>query len=138
MAIESGYLEVFCHTLLEELQNVPGDARAQIGFIAYDSHLHFFSMAEGLSQPHEMTILDIDDVFLPTPDNLLVNLRDRMELVEDLLKLLPKRFANNFDGNSALGAALQVAHKLMGPTGEWKLCRFNTMLTHFSVISGSI
>ncbi|KAH1019976.1 hypothetical protein HUJ04_009713 [Dendroctonus ponderosae] len=117
LAIESGYLEVLCHTLLEELQNIPGDARAQIGFIAYDSNLHFFSMAEGLNQPHEMTILDIDDVFLPTPDNLLVNLRDRRELLEDLLKLLPKRFANTFDENSALGAALQIAHKLMGPTG---------------------
>lgn len=65
-----------------------------------------------------MTILDIDDVFLPTHDNLLVNLKDRMELVEDLLKLLPRRFSNTFDGNSALGAALQVAHKMMGATGE--------------------
>lgn len=117
LAVESCYLEIFCATLLEELKNIPGDARTQIGFVAYDSALHFFSLAEGLNQPHELTILDIEDVFLPTPDNLLVNLKDRMELVEDLLNLLPKRFANTFDGNSALGAALQVAHKMMGATG---------------------
>ncbi|CAG9761926.1 unnamed protein product [Ceutorhynchus assimilis] len=117
LAFESGYLEVLCNVLLEELKNLPGDARTQIGFLAYDSALHFFSLAEGLNQPHEMTILDIDDVFLPTPDNLLVNLKDRMEMVEDLLKLLPQRFSNTFDGNSALGAALQVAHKMMGATG---------------------
>ncbi|XP_066245647.1 protein transport protein Sec24A [Euwallacea similis] len=116
-AIESGYLEVLSTVLLEEVKNLPGDARTQIGFLAYDSALHFFSLSEGLNQPHEMTILDIEDVFLPTPDTLLVNLRDRMELVEDLLKLLPQRFANSFDSNSALGAALQVAHKMMGATG---------------------
>lgn len=72
-----------------------------------------------------MTILDIDDAFIPTPDNLLVNLKDRMDMVEDLLHLLPQRFANTFDGNSALGAALQIAHKLMAPTGKYLL--FNVM-----------
>ncbi|KAF7281230.1 hypothetical protein GWI33_005020 [Rhynchophorus ferrugineus] len=117
LAVESCYLNVMCNILLEELKHLPGDARTQIGFLAYDSSLHFFSLAEGQNQPHEMTVLDIDDVFLPTPDNLLVNLKDRMEMVEDLLHLLPQRFANTFDGNSALGAALQVAHKLMAPTG---------------------
>ncbi|XP_050300030.1 protein transport protein Sec24A [Anthonomus grandis grandis] len=117
LAVDSGYLEILCAVLLEELKNLPGDARTQIGFLAYDSALHFFSLAEGLNQPHEMTVLDVDDVFLPTPDNLLVNLKDRMEMVEDLLKLLPSRFSNSYDDCSALGAALQVAHKMMGPTG---------------------
>ncbi|CAH1276614.1 unnamed protein product [Diabrotica balteata] len=117
LAIESGYLNIVCSILLEELKNLPGDARTQIGFIAYNSALHFYSLPEGITQPHEMTILDIDDIFLPTPDNLLVNLKDRMDLIADLLRLLPNRFANTFDTNSALGAALQVAFKMMGPTG---------------------
>ncbi|CAH1098646.1 unnamed protein product [Psylliodes chrysocephalus] len=117
LAVESGYLKIVSNILLEELKNIPGDARTQIGFIAYDSALHFYSLPEGITQPHEMTILDIDDVFLPTPDNLLVNLKDRMDLIADLLRLLPNRFANTFDTNSALGAALQVAFKMMSPTG---------------------
>ncbi|XP_028130763.1 protein transport protein Sec24A [Diabrotica virgifera virgifera] len=117
LAMESGYLNIVCSILLEELKNLPGDARTQIGFIAYNSALHFYSLPEGITQPHEMTILDIDDIFLPTPDNLLVNLKDRMDLIADLLRLLPNRFANTFDTNSALGAALQVAFKMMGATG---------------------
>lgn len=48
-------------------------------------------MPEGNTRPQEMTVLDIDEVFLPTPDNLLVNLKDRMELVMDLLQQLPNR-----------------------------------------------
>lgn len=53
------------------------------------------------------------DVFLPYPDNLLVNLKSCKELVKDLLKQLPKRFEHTHDTHSALGAALQVAYKLM-------------------------
>uniref|UniRef100_V5GQ66 Protein transport protein Sec24A n=1 Tax=Anoplophora glabripennis TaxID=217634 RepID=V5GQ66_ANOGL len=64
-----------------------------------------------------MTILDIEDVFLPTPDNLLVNLKDKMELVAELLSQLPTRYNGTFDNNSALGAALQVAYRMMTATG---------------------
>lgn len=117
LAIESGYLHTVCEVLSSQLSNLPGDSRTQIGFLAYNSTLHFFSLGEGLSQPHEMTVVDIDDVFLPCPDNLLVNLKERMELVTDLLALLPKMYLNTFDNGSALGAALQAAFKMMAATG---------------------
>lgn len=56
----TGYLSVFCQVLLEEIDKLPGDSRAQIGFIAYDRALHFFNLAEGLSQPQMLTVSDID------------------------------------------------------------------------------
>lgn len=117
LAVETGYLHTVCTTLSSELTNLPGDARTQIGFLAYDSALHFYSLSEGQNQPHEMTVLDIEDVFLPCPDNLLVNLQDRTELVSDLLTQLPTRYNNTYETNSALGAALQVAYKMMSATG---------------------
>lgn len=117
IAQQSGYLESACSVLNRHLDEMPGDARTQVGFICYDSFVHFYSMAEGLNQPHEMTLLDIDDPFLPRPDSLLVNLKECKELVRDLLKQLPKRFAHTHDPGSALGAALQVAFKLMQASG---------------------
>ncbi|KAF2903746.1 hypothetical protein ILUMI_02422 [Ignelater luminosus] len=116
-AIESEYLHVFCNVLTSCLSNLPGDARTQVGFIAFNSALHFYSLADGLSQPHEMTVLDIDDIFLPCPDNLIVNLHERKELISDLLAQLPTRFNNSYDRGSALGAALQAAHKMIASTG---------------------
>lgn len=92
---------------------MPGDVRAQIGFVAYNSAVHFYSLAEGFNQPHEITVVDIDDPFLPCPDNLLINLNECKDLIKDLLTQLPQRFAHTHDSNSALGAALQVAFKLM-------------------------
>ncbi|XP_058168436.1 protein transport protein Sec24B [Anopheles ziemanni] len=117
LAQQSGYLNTVCNTLLEHLENLPGDARTQVGFIAYNSAIHFYNIAEGYNQPHEVTVLDVEDVFLPYPDNLLVNLKECKELIKELLKQLPKRFEHTHDTHSALGAALQVALKLMTPSG---------------------
>lgn len=52
-------------------------------------------------------------MFLPCPENLIVNLKEREELVRDLLDQLPTKFQGTHDTNNALGAALQVAYKLM-------------------------
>ncbi|XP_011167276.1 protein transport protein Sec24A isoform X2 [Solenopsis invicta] len=117
LAVESGYLQIVCNTITDELSRLPGDSRTQIGFLAVDSTLHFFSMPDNVSRPHEMIMLDIDDVFLPCPDNLIVNLKEREELVRDLLAQLPVKFCGTNDTNCALGAGLQAALKLLSATG---------------------
>ncbi|KAH0534755.1 hypothetical protein KQX54_007979, partial [Cotesia glomerata] len=117
LAVESGYLAIVCNTISEELSKLPGDSRMQVGFLAIDSAVHFFSMPDNVSQPHELIMLDVDDVFLPCPDNLIVNLKEREELVRDLLTQLPTKFTGTLDNNNALGAGLQVAYKLMSASG---------------------
>ncbi|KAJ2939654.1 hypothetical protein O0L34_g14373 [Tuta absoluta] len=117
MARESGYLQILCDTLKANLDQLPGDARTQVGFICYDAHIHYYLMSDGLTRPKEMTVLDIDDVFLPSPESLLVNLGERKELVKELLTVLPQRYSALGAPASALGAALQAAYKLMSPTG---------------------
>lgn len=113
IAQQSGYLDIVCSTLSEHLDGLPGDVRTKVGFIAYNSAVHFYHIADGFNQPHEITVVDIDEPFLPYPDNLLINLKECRELIKDLLVQLPTRFANSYDSNSALGTALQIAYKLM-------------------------
>lgn len=113
IAQQTGYLQTVCESLIEHLDAMPGDARTQIGFVTFNSAVHFYSIADGFNQPHEITVVDIDDPFLPCPDNLLINLKECRELLKDLLTLLPNRFKNTHDNSSALGAALQCAFKLM-------------------------
>ncbi|XP_075970231.1 protein transport protein Sec24AB [Anticarsia gemmatalis] len=127
LARESGYLQVVCDTLKTCLDQLPGDARTQIGFICYDAHVHYYLMSEGLTRPKEMTVLDIDDVFLPSPSSLLVNLGERRELVRELLAALPQRYSAPAAPACALGAALQAAYKLMAPTGG-RITVFQTCL----------
>eukprot|EP00058_Branchiostoma_floridae_P016436 XP_002601924.1 hypothetical protein BRAFLDRAFT_124593 [Branchiostoma floridae] len=126
-AVEMGYLHSFCRVLLDELERLPGDARTSIGLLTFDKVLHFYNLAEGLSQPQMLIVSDTEDVFLPSPDNLLVNLQESKELIQDLLHQLPEMFADNTETHSALGPALQVAHKLMTPTGG-RVCVFQSCL----------
>ncbi|OWF43608.1 protein transport protein Sec24A-like isoform X2 [Mizuhopecten yessoensis] len=116
-AVETGYLRIFCQTLLDELDKIPKDSRTQVGFLVYDSSLHFFNLAAGQSQPQMLIVSDLEDVFLPCPDNLLVNLQESKELVIDLLNQLPNLFEGNMETGSALGPALQAAYKLMSSNG---------------------
>ncbi|CAH6789063.1 protein transport protein Sec24B isoform X2 [Phodopus roborovskii] len=126
-AVEAGYLSVLCQSLLENLDKLPGDSRTRIGFMTFDSTIHFYNLQEGLSQPQMLIVSDIDDVFLPTPDSLLVNLHESKELIKDLLNALPNMFINTRETHSALGPALQAAFKLMSPTGG-RVSVFQTQL----------
>ncbi|XP_069486977.1 protein transport protein Sec24B isoform X2 [Ambystoma mexicanum] len=116
-AVEAGYLNIVCQSLLENLEKLPGDSRTRIGFITFDSTVHFYNLQEGLSQPQMLIVSEIDDIFLPTPDSLLVNLHESKELIVDLLNSLPNLFSSTRETHSALGPALQAACKLMSPTG---------------------
>lgn len=55
-----------------------------------------------------MVVSDIDDIFLPCPNDLLVNLNESKRLVIELLEQFPAKFNSAADCSSALGAALQV------------------------------
>ncbi|XP_012934788.1 protein transport protein Sec24A [Aplysia californica] len=116
-AVETGYLSQFCQILLDELDKLPGDARTTVGFVCYDRALYYFNLAEGLSQPQMLCVPDLEEPFLPCPDNLLVNLHESKELITELLNQLPTIFEGNLETGSALGAALLSAHKMMSSTG---------------------
>ena len=107
-AVDTGYLKLFCEVLLDDLDKIPGDSRTQIGFITYDSTVHFYDLSPDLNQPQQLIVMDIDDIYLPRPNDLLVNLNESKQMVVDLLEQLPTRFNNNPETNCALGAALQV------------------------------
>ncbi|KAJ8015533.1 hypothetical protein DPEC_G00027120 [Dallia pectoralis] len=126
-AVEAGYLQPCCQTLLENLDRIPGDTRTRVGFVTFDSTVHFYNLHESLSQPQMLVVSDIDDIFIPTHDSLLVNLKESKELVRDLLTSLPGMFAQTRETHSALGPALQAAYKLMSPTGG-RISLFQTQL----------
>lgn len=126
-AVEAGYLKFFCESLLENLDKLPGDTRTRVGFLTFDNTIHFYNLQEGLSQPQMLVVSDIDDVFIPSHDSLMVNLKESKELVQDLLTSLPTMFSQNRETHSALGPALQAAFKLMSPTGG-RVTVFQTQL----------
>jgi len=70
-----------------------------------------------------LVMSDVDDVFLPKPNDLLVNLSECRAAVELLLGRLNDMFAENHTIGSALGPALQSGFKLivccLAPPKAW-------------------
>jgi hypothetical protein len=66
-------------------------------------------------------VTDLDDVFLPQPRGLLVNLVEARPALETLLERLPEYFADTYATGSALGPALQAMFKMIvsAPVMPW-------------------
>lgn len=60
-----------------------------------------------------MVVSDLDDVFVPLPDDLLVNLSESRAVVESFLDSLPSMFQDNVNVESAFGPALKAAFMVM-------------------------
>lgn len=60
-----------------------------------------------------LVVSDVDDVFLPKPTDLLVNLAEARASLEALLGRLGDMFKDNSTIGSALGPALQAGFQLM-------------------------
>jgi len=116
-ALETGYLRSFCDSLIDELDKLPGDGRTQVGFITYHRTIQFYQLAEGATQATQLIVGDVDDVFLPSPSDLLANLSNCREQVVNMLTDLPELFNGSQETENCLGAALQAAYKMVNPTG---------------------
>lgn len=60
-----------------------------------------------------MVVSDLDDIFVPLPDDLLVNLSESRSVVETFLDSLPSMFQDNVNLESAFGPALKAAFMVM-------------------------
>ncbi|VDM67274.1 unnamed protein product [Strongylus vulgaris] len=60
-AVEAGYLFAFSEQLLINLDQLPGDDRTQVAFVAVDSMVHFFQFSSGSRRlPKELIVDEVD------------------------------------------------------------------------------
>ncbi|KAI9922902.1 hypothetical protein PsorP6_000166 [Peronosclerospora sorghi] len=126
-AVASGSVQVAVDTIRAQLDNLPGAPRTRIGFLTYDSSIHFYNLKSTLKAPQMMIVADLDDLFIPIPDELLVNLSDSREIVEMLLETLPAIHQCARSAETALGPAIRVAFKLMSSIGGKMLVFQNSL-----------
>lgn len=129
-----GYLQSFCDILSENLDELPGDARTKIGFLTYDARIHFYDLSDRHNGTFRtMIATDLSDVeakpedIISVPDGLMVTLSECRSIVENFLTELPRVHQNNRETDSALGAALLIARKLLQRTGG-RMTIFQTRL----------
>lgn len=131
-AVSTGMLDVTCSTILKHLDDLAGDSRTQVcyshtimsiltllqvAFLTFDNQLQFYNLRATLSQPQMLVCPDIDDMFKPLHDDLLVNLGESREVVKQLLEALPGMFKNNQVTDSCLGTAFLAAKDILSSVG---------------------
>ncbi|KAF8629024.1 hypothetical protein AX15_003599 [Amanita polypyramis BW_CC] len=117
-AVQCGMVATATRTILENLDRIPDeDERTKVAIICYDASLYFFSMPPASTDSSMLVVSDIEDVFLPKPSDLLVNLAESKQSLEALLGRVNDMFQDNTIIGSALGPALQAGYKLMSPIG---------------------
>ncbi|BGP16188.1 COPII subunit [Rhodosporidiobolus nylandii] len=122
-AVSSGMVATAARTLLESLDRLPNaDDRTKIAIIGVDSCLHFFTLNNESPDPTMLVVGDLDDVFLPMPNDILVNLAEAKAGVENILGRLSDMFQDTHNTGNALGAGLQAAFKLVSNVGGKVIC----------------
>lgn len=133
-SIANGMINCMVNAIKESLDDLPGSVRTQIGFITFDSCIHFYNLKSSLNSPQMLVVSDINDVILPLPEDLLVNLHESRAVVECLLDSLPSMFGaskvqvgGSPMGVSCTGPALMAAKRVIQHLGG-KLCLFQSSL----------
>ncbi|KAK2079444.1 hypothetical protein QBZ16_003136 [Prototheca wickerhamii] len=116
-AVSSGMLASVCATIRAQLDAFHGDSRTQVGFITFDSAVHYYALRPGAATPTMHVVADTEELFVPLPDELLGNLVECRTAVESLLDALPRTWARATGVDSATGPALQAAFLVMGHVG---------------------
>ncbi len=60
-----------------------------------------------------LVVSDLEDVYLPMPNDLLINIVESRPALESLLNRLSDMFKDSNSVGSAMGPAMQAAHKLI-------------------------
>merc|ERR1719460_168283 len=112
-------LDTIVSGIKEAIQSgqIPGGSRVQIGIITYDTSLHFYNLNPNLSQPQMLVVSDLEDLFLPLPDDILVNAYESESAIMNLLDSLPVIFQETKINESCMGSAVKGAYLAMKHIG---------------------
>lgn len=127
-AVRSGMVESAARAIKASLDDLPGRGRTKIGFITFDNAVHYYNLASDLSHAQMLVVSDLRELFVPLPDNLLVNLQESRAVVESFLDSLPEMFVKHpVVSQSCLGPALKAAFTVMKQVGG-KMCVFQSIM----------
>ncbi|GBE62098.1 vesicle transport protein [Babesia ovata] len=135
-AVNSGMLEVVCQTISDLIKQraLPGDSRTMVGIMTYDTSVHFYQTSGNNGNPNILVLSDLEDLFLPLPGGILVNVSESEAELLNLLSLLPSTWKNTTVSGSCLGSATRAAHFAMKHIGG-KICLFTASPSYFGDFS---
>eukprot|EP01117_Protostelium_nocturnum_P012070 TRINITY_DN441_c0_g1_i2.p1 TRINITY_DN441_c0_g1~~TRINITY_DN441_c0_g1_i2.p1 ORF type:complete len:875 (-),score=232.15 TRINITY_DN441_c0_g1_i2:40-2664(-) len=117
-SVSSGMLHAAINSISTILNASIMKPSIRVGFITYDTTIHFYNLHKSLQQPQMMVIPDLNDIFLPIAQEVaFVKYSENKELVDALLQKLPTMFQNTKITEAAVGAAILAAEQALKSNG---------------------
>lgn len=109
----NGLIPLLCENMKTVLQSLKNDeqndtSKLRVGFVTYNSVLHFYNMKKNLTQPHIMVLSDVHNAFVPLLDGFLVTLSEAEVLIDCLMEHILRLFINEPSSEIILGPVIQV------------------------------
>ena len=89
-----------CSTLFQD--------RMRVGFMTYDHKINFYNIKGNLSQPQQMTVGDVDDMFVPLVDGLMCSVAESESVIDSLLEQIPLMYAETRETETILAPVIQA------------------------------
>ncbi|XP_035905681.1 protein transport protein Sec24D [Anopheles stephensi] len=111
--VKSGLVQLLCAEMKHIIRNLPVDVNAQrtsmkVGFITYNSSVHFYNLKSSLAQPQMMVVGDLQEMFMPLLDGFLVDPEESATVIDALMDQIPKMFGDTRETETILLPALQA------------------------------
>ena len=76
--------------------------------MTYDSKINFYNCNAALAQPQQMTVGDVDDMFVPLAEGLMVDVNQSEAVIDSLLEQIPAMFGETRETETILGPVIQA------------------------------
>ncbi|KAK2197084.1 bifunctional von Willebrand factor A-like domain superfamily/ADF-H-Gelsolin-like domain superfamily/Sec23-Sec24 [Babesia duncani] len=135
-AVNSGMVEEVCKTITDLITSgsLPGGPRTLVGIVTYDTSVHFYQMQKGPENLQILIVSDLENLFLPLPGEIFLNVTESSADILHLLDVIPRTWKTNTVSGSCMGSALRAAHFAMKHIGG-KMCIFSSSPSYFGDFS---
>merc|ERR1712088_238850 len=76
--------------------------------MTYDSKINFYNCNAALAQPRQMTVGDVDDMFVPLAEGLMVDVNQSEAVIDSLMEQIPAMFGDTRETETILGPVIQA------------------------------
>uniref|UniRef100_A0A0A9W2S1 Protein transport protein Sec24C n=1 Tax=Lygus hesperus TaxID=30085 RepID=A0A0A9W2S1_LYGHE len=135
--VKSGLVSLLCAQMKSFLYNLPKErgqekSSLKVGFITYNSSVHFYNMNPNLGQPQMLVVGDVHEMFMPLLDGFLVDVEQSEGLIDMLMQQIPTMFADTKETETILAPAIQAGLEALKAAGcAGKLLVFHSSLPTF-------
>ncbi|TRY71003.1 hypothetical protein TCAL_17342 [Tigriopus californicus] len=111
--MKEGVVQLICRNMKRMLHNLPSDTncdkeRPRVGFMTYDSKIHFYNINKGLSQPQQLNVGDVEDMFVPLVEGFMVKWEDSEQVIDSLMEQIPLMYGETRETETVLGPVIQA------------------------------